>query len=836
MRASIKWDLINCWHSIAFYIILTRQKSHNSGPTNFINSRRPSLAKSSATKKKQKQKARQKKARTARSQTAAREKGEILADQAAEYIDTGHVDKAVAVIKKAVKRLPADEYLLNLMGHIGSVADNRDMELEAMAGLERLGKLPDEHKIRRLHLLVEKDRFQECLDCTEKLLARFSTLTVKSKAKVQKEVKGVRDYCLFKLEEEKWHKDFKAAVDVDLTLSGQKKQMEKQPPNRKKQTETPSNIRKAAEEKPIVVAPVVAPLPEIPVQFDLDQASFYDAFLTPEPAGPELYDLALESHAIRFKESFETLVCLSSLFQVRRYWYQEETAKKVLKRFRGRALLSDEVGLGKTIEALMVFSEYVKRGMVKTGLILTPTPLVSQWKEELKSKFGLDIPSTDDPDFKSRKDTFWEAPFILASINQAKSKKNFAAVTAREYDMVIVDEAHHLKNKTTLNWKLVNALKKRFILLLTATPVENNLMELYNLITLLKPGQLETATAFREKFMKRGDPTDPRNRALLKELLGEVMIRNTRALAGINIPPRFAQTIRIEASAQDIAFYERIEALIMDIHSKSKGRGRLIAKNLLAQAGSSPTAVGLSISRMLTKKDYLWEHEQALLAVKNLCRTTLDTPKNKALLKLIRSSEEKMIIFVKYRGTLDHIAEFLEWHHIPAARFHGGMDNRQKDLEIEAFRDQKNVLITTEIGGEGRNLQFCCRMVNYDLPWNPMKIEQRIGRIHRIGQEKEVQIFNFCAAGSIEDYILDILDRKINMFEMVIGEIDMIIGRIRGEKEFEEMVYDIWVEAATEEDRKKTFDNLGVRLKRARTGYQKTRELDDKLFGDTYEL
>jgi len=99
------------------------------------------LAKPSAAKKKQKQKARQKKARTARSLTAARDKGEILADQAAEYIDTGHVDKAVAAIKKAVKRLPADEYLLNLMGHIGSVADNTDMELEAMAGLERLGNL-----------------------------------------------------------------------------------------------------------------------------------------------------------------------------------------------------------------------------------------------------------------------------------------------------------------------------------------------------------------------------------------------------------------------------------------------------------------------------------------------------------------------------------------------------------------------------------------------------------------------------------------------------------------------------------------------------------------------
>ena len=173
---------------------------------------------------------------------------------------------------------------------------------------------------------------------------------------------------------------------------------------------------------------------------------------------------------------------------------------------------------------------------------------------------------------------------------------------------------------------------------------------------------------------------------------------------------------------------------------------------------------------------------------------------------------------------------------VPHAVFHGQMDNARKDREIQSFRDEKKVLVTTEIGGEGRNLQFCHQMINYDLPWNPMKLEQRIGRIHRIGQENEVIIYNFCAAGSVEDYILEILDRKINMFEMVIGEIDMILGRIRGERDFADIIYDIWVNAESEAERKKSFDDLGTRLKRAKTGYLKTRDLDDKLFGDTYEL
>ncbi len=806
------------------------------------------MAKSSQEKKRLKRKLKQKQGLVARSRIANREKGENLYDDACYYVETGDMPKAVISIKRAMKLLPNDFDAIHLLGKIGHLSKNRVLELEALNGLERINKLSDENRINRLWVLMELERYEEAMPMAKHLLSIFTTLKINSKVKTKKKVKEAHDYCVYKLKSSAYHKKRQEKVnEKNSDVTAKLRQTVKETAAAKKATDTEKS---SATETPVKNTTTVSKktvglstspelariLPEIPISFALERDAFFDALLNPVPVGSGLYDLALESHAIRFKESFETLICLASLSQVRSYWYQEETAKKVLKRFRGRALLSDEVGLGKTIEALIIFSEYIKRGMVKTALILTPTPLVSQWKEEMKSKFGLDIPSTDDPDFKQKGDAFWESPFILASINQAKSKNNFDKVVSREYDMLIVDEAHHLKNRTTLNWKLVNAIQKRFILLLTATPVENNLMELYNLITLLKPGQLETATAFREKFMTKGDPTDPRNRALLKELLQEVMIRNTRALAGINIPPRYARTIRIEFSKGEQDFYARLEALILALNDSHKGRGRLISKNLLAQAGSSLKAVEGAIDNMLEKKSYVDVHEKELRALKTMCKTTRDTPKNMALLKLVQSSREKLIVFVKYRRTLEHLKDFLDSHDIPTALFHGQMDNQRKDREIEAFREEKQVLLTTEIGGEGRNLQFCCQMVNYDLPWNPMKIEQRIGRIHRIGQEKEVQIFNFCAAGSIEDHILDILDRKINMFEMVVGEIDMIIGRIRGEKEFDELVYDIWVEAQSQEERKKGFDALGTKMKRARTGYEKTRELDDKLFGDSYEL
>lgn len=577
------------------------------------------------------------------------------------------------------------------------------------------------------------------------------------------------------------------------------------------------------------------PLPEIPVTVVIDRDTFQVPLAEGTVSAHVRYAVALEAQRIRFSESFENLICLPHLKNVRSFWYQEETARKVLKTLRGRALLSDEVGLGKTIEACIVLKEYIQRGMVKSALILTPTPLVSQWREELGSKFDLFFPSTDDPDFSRSDATFWDRPFVLASINQAKSKRNIDAVTRREYDMVIVDEAHHLKNRNTLNWKLVNALKKRFLLLLTATPVENNLMELYNLITLLKPGQLKTASGFREEFMTRGDPTSPRNRTRLKELLGQVMIRNTRAVTKVQIPPRFAETVRVEPTGAETEIYGRIDTLVRTLNAGGTG-SILLLKHLLAEAGSSPRAVDMTLVRMLEKSEWLLDHEKQIQAIRTLVRSMGDTRKNTVLLKLIRGTKGKKLVFVKYRGTLEYIGNFLDWEKIPYAQFHGRMSNSEKDAQIKRFRDSVDILVTTEIGGEGRNLQFCHQMINYDLPWNPMKIEQRIGRIHRIGQEEEVRIYNLCAANSLEDYILEILDRKINMFEMVIGEIDMVLGRIGGEKDFSDRVYDIWMQSELPEERRKAFDKLATRLKQSKTRYQTTRELDEKLFGENYEL
>jgi superfamily II DNA or RNA helicase len=741
------------------------------------------------------------------------EKGEFFFWEARWNEKHGNLEKAFRQMEKAVQNQPRNREFLFELGRLAHIVGRRDIELKALLQMHEMQALDLQGTITLCGLLISEGKHPQALkliDATLRLLPRVRTRSPKT---ILNSLHRQRLYC-------------------EAMVANQERKAGKPQPRAKEVA-----METGLQEKIIAPKPErTSPPPEIQVHIEVDPFPLRQAVDQRRLSSKHDYDLALEGYRIRFSEAFENLICIGKLQGVRSFWYQEETARKVMKRYRGRALLADEVGLGKTIEALMILKEYVLRGMVKSALILVPSPLVSQWSEELVTKFQLPFQSTEEADFRSSDISPWNQPYILASINVAKSKKNFPLVTQREWDMVIVDEAHHLKNRNTLNWKLVNNLKKRFLLLLTATPVENNLMELHNLVTLLKPGQLKTAAEFKREFMTSGDPTDPRNREALKDLVGEIMVRNTRALAKIGIPPRFAHTVKVESLDSERALYEKISILVR-MMTKSEGQTRrLLLRNLLEEAGSSSRALGLSLSRLLEKGDGLSHHEKEIRDAYDMCCSLKDDSKQRVLLKLIENSREKLIVFVKYFGTLEHVAEFLDRQKIPCALFHGKMNSQGKEEQIRLFRDERQILVSTEIGGEGRNLQFCNQMVNYDLPWNPMRIEQRIGRIHRIGQDKEVTIYNLCADETIEGRILDILDRKINMFEMVIGEIDMVLGRVTGEQEFADMIYDIWVNSNTEEKVEKGFSQLATRLKRAKTGYESTKALDEKLFGENYEL
>ncbi len=540
------------------------------------------------------------------------------------------------------------------------------------------------------------------------------------------------------------------------------------------------------------------------------------------------YQARLDLFNLSVMADYDQLICLPTLTAIDKYWYQIETARKVLRQLGGRALLADEVGLGKTIEAGLIIAEYLARGMVQSMLVLTPASLVSQWQSELSDKFNIATITTDNRDPQQPIDEFWtNNPRIIASLNTAKSAKHYPHVTSRTWDLVVVDEAHHLKNRTTLNWKLVNALNKRFILMLTATPVQNSLIELFNLLTLLKPGLLQTEAAFKKEYVDSRNGRVPKNPEKLRSLMREVMVRNTRALVDVKLPKRFATTITVTPAAGEEKLYQDLSEYLRSSEDKLD---RLSRTNLLMRAGSSPGALADSL-KQLTKR----LPDEELKSLARRAAQVKQVEKAKVLVEMLSKSSQKTLVFTTHKATSAYLAQTLQAANIPFAEFTGGMSLKQKDEAIAAFRDTVSVLLASETGGEGRNIQFANAIVNYDLPWNPMKIEQRIGRIHRIGQTQDVFIFNFCLKGSIEEYILRILHDKINMFELVVGEIETILGNVDDEFDFSEIVMDIWLKHQVKPELDTAFEQLADNLLKAKNQYQQIQELDEQIFGEDFE-
>ena len=593
--------------------------------------------------------------------------------------------------------------------------------------------------------------------------------------------------------------------------------------------------------------------------------SILDAVASGDLKGPGPYWLQLQAERLLLVAGFDELICLDNL-DFEPFGYQVKAAQTALRRFRGRGLLCDEVGLGKTIEAGMVLKEYLLRGLVNRMLILTPPALVEQWREELATKFRLDdFVTSSDTEFRDLGPQAWATfPHVVASLATARRAEHRQEITQIVYDLIIADEAHHLKNRASVSWKFVNALQKKYILLLTATPVQNDLDELYNLITILKPGQLKTPRQFRRQFVVQGDPRLPKNRGRLRELLADVMVRHSRSQVSVSLPPRHAHTIRLTLSPDERALYDDISAFVReqigasasvpDNDEESQGGGLTSAQKFTLQMiqreiGSSPWAAAPTLQKLADRND-MRPYRDQLLALADRATQVESWAKADAMEKLLlpmvgqaypeqsrragNSPDGKAIIFTHFYATLERLAERLRTLGIDFVLYHGSLSLAQKDEAIRRFEQSARVLLSTEAAGEGRNLQFCRTMINFDLPWNPMRIEQRVGRIHRIGQTHEVNIFNLSAEGTIEDYILDLLDRKLNMFELVIGEMDMILGHLADERDFEDLVIDVWTRARTPDEVTSGFEQLGEALMQAREAYQHTQEYDEALFGEDF--
>ncbi|MCM3783079.1 DEAD/DEAH box helicase [Neobacillus mesonae] len=560
------------------------------------------------------------------------------------------------------------------------------------------------------------------------------------------------------------------------------------------------------------------PLP-VPVHFNKTWLSELDSRLN--KGGPwgdyRLFELAVKAEEASLVPSFDDMQCLKHLHDLTPLPHQIDTARRVLFEMSGRAILADEVGLGKTIEAGLILKEYLIRGLVSKVLILVPASLVLQWVRELNSKFGI-------PAVAQKKAYSWQNDVVVASMDTAKRDPHQEILMSSDYDMIIVDEAHKLKNKKTSNYQFMLKLRKKYCLLLTATPVQNDLSELFNLITLLKPGQLGRQGDFAANFVV--DKRLAKNEDQLKDELAKVMIRNRRGEGPVQFTKRKVTNINLDLSPEEQALYAGVTSFVKEqFHSSGGNLSSMFSMvTLQREVCSSRDAVFVTLVNLSKKlpldspwRDRIWDLVANIKAIKS-------NTKAEKTMELINEMNEKVIVFTEYRATQEYLLNYFRERGLTAVPYRGGMNRGKKDWMMDLFRGRVQVMIATEAGGEGINLQFCHNMINFDLPWNPMRVEQRIGRVHRLGQQNDVRIYNLATKGTIEEHILNLLHEKINMFEMVIGGLDVILERYEKQESFEKSLTKIMLESNSDEEITRKMQSLSQSLNTIKEEVKQTQD------------
>ncbi|MCB1137317.1 MAG: DEAD/DEAH box helicase family protein [Leptospiraceae bacterium] len=582
----------------------------------------------------------------------------------------------------------------------------------------------------------------------------------------------------------------------------------------------------------------------------------------------------LDAHRVKLNHIYDKLSSLSNS-RTRLLPHQIEATHRVVQALRPRFILADEVGLGKTIEAGLIMKELMLRKGYKKVLVAAPATLTVQWQQEMKSKFNEDFVIMDRSNFARISAKWSRYPRILVSIDFIKNEKYGEQVLKTNWDIAVFDEAHRLRrddSKITHAYSFAEKLAARVdaLLLLTATPFRGKLEELFYLVRLVDPHILGPRNAF---FMEYVLPS--RSGGSVKDLksrLDRVLLRRRKVEVG-GFTRRFARTIQFDLTPQERAFYDettdyvrREYNLAMQEKNRAVGFVMIAFQKLL---DSSTRA----LLRALEKRKSMLEmrmHQTSFLAdtcsawnlqdidpeleddweeddlseegsfqksYKDLRKEVLTLGKlihlgraikhdkkliklRETLLKLKKEGHSKFIIFTQFRTTQEYLLENLEEYRVEL--FHGSLNMKEKEEAIENFRGDKEILICTEAGGEGRNLQFASILINYDLPWSPLKIEQRIGRIHRFGQTRDVFIFNFATRDTVAERILEVLESKIRLFEESIGPSDMLLGSIEDDLKFSRTLMD-FVSGKLDKD---TFEStVEERAALARNSYERLNEL-----------
>ncbi|WP_347139237.1 SNF2-related protein [Paracoccus sp. SSK6] len=566
------------------------------------------------------------------------------------------------------------------------------------------------------------------------------------------------------------------------------------------------------------------------------------------------------------------------------------------------AILADEVGLGKTIEAGIVLCQKWAERKRKL-IVICPAAIRQQWAAELTNKFNLPAVVIDARTYRQMKAN--GIPFPLSQKRIVVLSYHYAAKLQDElrqvdWDLVVIDEAHKLRNayrpSNRIGQALQWAVEGRKKLLLTATPLQNSLMEIFGLTNFIDPNIFGDASSFRSKYVNAGGDL-PDLRARLSDFCKRTLRK--QVLEYVKYTQRRAITQPFSPAENEQALYDGITRFLQRedtyaIPSQQRHLTVLILRKLLASssqaiAGTLETlrARLVALQKREPVKDDLAEvisfenelEEEVLdewgdedrpdtagleqIDFAKLCREIDDIScliqlahsihtdtKSKALLKALKigfSEQERMealrkaLIFTESRRTQDYLRDFLERNGYAnqVVTFSGtNSDRKAQDIYerwladpkseeqvtgsraidvraalIEEFRDHALVMIATEAAAEGVNLQFCSQVINYDLPWNPQKIEQRIGRCHRYGQTHDVIVVNFLNERNDADKrVHALLTEKFNLFDGVFGASDEVLGTIESGVDFERRILAIYQDCRTPEAIAAAFDELQTQL------------------------
>jgi ERCC4-related helicase len=563
----------------------------------------------------------------------------------------------------------------------------------------------------------------------------------------------------------------------------------------------------------------------------------------------------------------------------------------------GGMVLADEVGLGKTIEAGLILRYMLESGAKKV-LIALPASLRKQWELELEDKFDLSSVILDrltvEHDAKNwhRKLADRQGVMIVITSYDYSSKlmNRFPDV---KWDFLIIDEAHNLRNlNRTKRAKRLYALSGGIPkILLTATPLQNSLMDLYGLISFIDPRIFGSEQVFRQRYMKDEDYDG------LKRELTPVLYRTLRKDVAdyMHFVKRICRTVDFELSPGEIELYERVNLFLKrdalySIPASNRGLIILVIRKLMASSSFALVETFEVLKKRLEKLyegtrsadaqegfDLFWsfvedeidesgfeetEGEETaaqkayIQAEMDKVNAIIDVAKriktNSKLTALKQALEigfsyqrdngiaQKAVVFTESKRTQKYIAAELRksgYSEDDILLFNGDFDDTMtkeiyrawqvknfgnanygrsveyKHAIVDYFKEHAKILICTDAGSEGLNLQFCNTVINYDLPWNPMKIEQRIGRCHRYGQQNDVVAINLLNTQNEADKrVYEILSKKFELFEGVFGASDIALGALESGTSFEKMVLDIYQSCNTTTEFRKAFDKLDRKL------------------------